>query len=222
MVDVRQLELNLDLAFEIAAEVPEAANVRHLWEQFEEVMADLPWRDQLRIGGEVINQLAGICEAKADVLWEDWQDAHNADGPIMDGDWLRGLTRQTQELDFSEHVKRSPYLSKEPDSEPADNDSVVGEVDKAAVLAFVDDLTEAAEKEKALAVSHAENVSDWIQKLSSKSIDQPQRLVELQRQLKMPLIELWIAALLGGFSLEQRGEFYETADMWIGDRRSNR
>ena len=85
-----------------------------------------------------------------------------------------------------------------------------------------DDLTEAAEKEKALAVSHAENVSDWIQKLSSKSIDQPQRLMELQRQLKMPLIELWIAALLGGFSLEQRGEFYETADMWIGDRRSNR
>jgi len=31
MVDVRQLELNLDLAFEIAAEVPEEADVRTLW-----------------------------------------------------------------------------------------------------------------------------------------------------------------------------------------------
>ena len=39
---------------------------------------------------------------------------------------------------------------------------------------------------------------------------------ELQQQLQMPLIELWIAALLGGFSLEQRGEFYETAEVWVG------
>ncbi|MEL6137228.1 MAG: hypothetical protein AAFR42_07450 [Cyanobacteria bacterium J06628_6] len=218
MVDIHQLELNLDLAFEIAAEVPEEADVRTLWEQFEAVMADLPWRDQLRLGGEVINQLAGICEAKADVLWEDWQDAHNADGPVMDGDWLRGLTRQTQELDFSDHVKRPAYALKEQDSKPADEDSVVGEVDKATVLAFLDDLTEAEEKEKALAVSHAENVSDWIQALSSKGIGRPQKLIELQRQLKMPLVELWIAALLGGFSLEQRGEFYETAEVWVGQR----
>ena len=216
MVDVRQLELNLDLAFELAAEVPEEADVRTLWEQFEAVMVDLPWRDQLRLGGEVINQLAGICEAKADVLWEDWQDAHNADGPVMDGDWLRGLTRQTQELDFSEHVKRPFYALKEQDSQSADEDSVVGEVDKAAVLAFVDDLTEEEEKQKALAVSHAENVSDWIQQLSSKGIGSPQKLIELQQQLQMPLIELWIAALLGGFSLEQRGEFYETAEVWVG------
>ncbi|MEL6138460.1 MAG: hypothetical protein AAFR42_13755 [Cyanobacteria bacterium J06628_6] len=216
MVDVRQLELNLDLAFEIAAEVTEEADVRTLWEQFESVMADLPWRDQLRLGGEVINQLAGICEAKADVLWEDWQDAHNADGPVMDGDWLRGLTRQTQELDFSEHVNRPSYALKEQDSQPEDEDSMVGEVDKATVLAFLDDLTEEAEKQKALAVSHAENVSDWIQELSSRGIGRPQKLIELQQQLQMPLIELWIAALLGGFSLEQRGQFYETAEVWVG------
>ncbi|MEO1590897.1 MAG: hypothetical protein AAFU71_06360 [Cyanobacteria bacterium J06632_22] len=216
MVDVRQLELDLDLAFEEASAVPEEADVRILWQQFEGVMRDLPWRDQLRLGGEVINQLAGICEAKADVLWEDWQDAHNADGPVMDGDWLRGLTRQTQELDFSEHVKRPSYALKEQDSQLEDEDSVVGEVDKATVLAFLDDLTEEEEKQKALAVSHAENVSDWIQQLSSRGIGRPQKLIELQQQLQMPLIELWIAALLGGFSLEQRGEFYETAEVWVG------
>ena len=129
-----------------------------------------------------------------------------------------GLTRQTQELDFSEHVKRSPYTLKEKDCELVDEDSVVGEVDKATILAFLDDLSEEEEKEKALAVSHAENVSDWIQTLSSKDLDVSQKLTDLHRQLRMPLIELWIAAILGGFSLEQRGEFYETAEVWVGRR----
>ena len=35
-------------------------------------------------------RLAGLCEAKSDILWEDWQDAHNADGPVMDGALVAG------------------------------------------------------------------------------------------------------------------------------------
>ena len=50
-------------------------------------------RDRFRVAGDILVQLAGLCETKADFLWEDWQDAHNAEGPVMDGDWLSGLTR---------------------------------------------------------------------------------------------------------------------------------
>ena len=53
MVDVRQLELDLGDAFEDAAEMPEAENILDQWQQFEVVMAELPWREQLRMGGEV-------------------------------------------------------------------------------------------------------------------------------------------------------------------------
>ena len=106
MVSVRQLELNLEVALEEAAEIPENVDVLSLWTQFEGELAGLEQRDRLRVAGEILVQLAGLCETKADLLWEDWQDAHNADGPVMDGDWLRGLTRQTQELDFSGLVKR--------------------------------------------------------------------------------------------------------------------
>ncbi len=215
MVDVRQLELDLGDAFEDAAEMPEEANILELWQQFEVVMDELPWREQLRMGGEVLAQLAEICEAKSEVLWDDWQDANNRDGPVMDGDWLRGLTRQTQEIDFSELVQRSSNRLATGQDDVTDDGSVVGEVDKEAVLALVDELTLEEAKEKALAVSHSEDVSAWVAAISAKRKLVPQRLIELQQQLQMPLIEVWIAVLLGGFQLKQQGDFYDTDEIWL-------
>ena len=216
MVNVRQLELNLEVAFEEAAEVPETADVLSLWQQFEGELAGLEQRDHLRVAGDILVQLAGLCEAKADLLWEDWQDAHNADGPVMDGDWLSGLTRQTQELDFSELVHRSYHTSSEqPNADKTDEDSVAGDVEKLSVLDMIDALEDADLKSQALAVSHAENVSDWVQALADKQAESPQRLVDIQQQLQMPLIEVWVAALLGGFPMEQRGSFYQTQEVWV-------
>ena len=218
MVSVRQLELNLEFAFEEAAEVPETADVLSLWAQFEGELAGLGQRDRLRVAGDVLVQLAGLCEAKADVLWEDWQDAHNADGPVMDGDWLQGLTRQTQELDFSDLVNRSYHANSENlNEDKEEKDSVAAGVEKLSVLEMIDALDEADLKSQALAVSHAENVSDWVKALSAQQKDSPQRLVDIQQQLGMPLIEVWIAALLGGFPLEQRGSFYQTQEVWVSN-----
>ena len=216
MVSVRQLELNLEVALEEASEVPENADVLSLWNQFEGELAGLEQRDHLRVAGDILVQLAGLCEAKADLLWEDWQDAHNAEGPVMDGDWLQGVTRQTQELDFSDLVNRSYRTGSElPNENRTDEDSIAGEALKLSVLDMIDALEDADLKSQALAVSHAENVSDWVKALADRQDESPQRLVDLQRQLRMPLIEVWIAALLGGFSMEQRGSFYQTQEVWI-------
>lgn len=163
---VRQLELNLEYALEEAAEMPETVDVVALWRQFEGELSGLSQRDHLKVAGDILVELAGLCETKADLLWEDWQDAHNDDGPVMDGDWLQGLTRQTQELDFSDLVQRSYRTSD--DEEKADEDSVVGGVEKASVLNMVDALADDALKRQALAVSHAENVSDWVTALAKK------------------------------------------------------
>ena len=216
MVDVRQLELNLEVAFGEASEVPEDADVLSLWAQFEGELAGLPQQEHLRVAGDILVKLAGLCEAKSDVLWEDWQDAHNAEGPVMDGDWLQGLTRQTQELDFSDLVQRSYATSSNLlNEDKTDEDSVVGNVEKLSVLDMIDALEDADLESQALAVSHAENVSDWVKALANGQVDSPQRLVDLQQQLQMPLIEVWIAALLGGFSMEQRGSFYQTQEVWV-------
>ncbi|MEO0768325.1 MAG: hypothetical protein AAFY72_02660 [Cyanobacteria bacterium J06649_4] len=216
MVSVRQLELNLEVALEEASEVPENADVLSLWTQFEDELAGLEQRDHLRVAGDILVRLAGLCEAKAELLWEDWQDAHNTDGPVMGGDWLQGLTRQTQELDFSDLVNRSYHSHRGLwNEDKADEDSVAGDVEKLSVLDMIKDLEDADLKSQALAVSHAENVSDWVKALADKQMDSPQRLVDLQRQLKMPLIEVWIAALLGGFTIEQHGTFYQTQEVWV-------
>lgn len=217
MVDVRQLELNLESALEEASDTPESVDVLALWRQFEGELSGLSQRDHLRVAGDILMELAGLCETKADLLWEDWQDAHNADGPVMDGDWLQGVTRQTQELDFSDLVQRSYHTSiDQPNEDKMDDDSVAGETEKLSVLEMIDALDDADLKKQALAVSHAENVSDWVKALAAKQMDSPQRLADLQRQLRMPLIEVWIAALLGGFPLEQRGSFYQTREVWVG------
>ena len=41
---MRQLELDLGDAFEDATDMPEEANILEIWQQFEVVMAELPWR----------------------------------------------------------------------------------------------------------------------------------------------------------------------------------
>ena len=214
MNSVRQLELNLDFALDEAAEVPENADVIGLWSRFEDEIAGLSQREHLRVAGDILMRLAGLCEAKSDVLWEDWQDAYNTEGPVMGGDWLQSVTRQTQELDFSDLVQHSYQTNRdrldEDKEDKADEDSVAGDVEKTSVLDMLDALEDTDLKRQALAVSHAENVSDWVKALTTEQTESPQRLIDLQQQLRMPLIEVWIAALLGGFSMEQRGSFYQT------------
>ena len=212
-VSARQLELNLEFALEEAAEVPETVDVLGLWTQFEGELAGLEQRDRLRVAGDILVQLAGLCQTKADVLWEDWEDAHNANGPVMGGDWLQSVTRQTQELDFSHLVKRS--YQAHPNADKSDEDSVAGNVDKLSVLEMLDELDDTDLKSQALAVSHAENVSDWVKAVAAKQRETPQRLVDIQQQLQMPMVEVWIAALLGGFPMEQRGSFYQTQEVWV-------
>ncbi len=127
------------------------------------------------------------------------------------------MTRQTQELDFSDLVSRSYKTGGDltDEKDKSDDDSVAGDVEKLSVLDMLDKLEDAELKSQALAVSHAENVSDWVQAISEGQTDKPLRLVDLQRQLKMPMVEVWIAALLGGFPMEQRGSFYQTQEVWV-------
>ncbi|WP_375490895.1 hypothetical protein [uncultured Nostoc sp.] len=32
---------------------------------------------------------------------------------------------------------------------------------------------------------------------------------------KMPIVEVWLGLLLGGFTLEQRGNFYQNQNVWV-------
>ncbi len=40
-------------------------------------------------------------------------------------------------------------------------------------------------------------------------------LVQLQQAVQMPLVQLWLALLLGEYAIEQRGEFYDVQQIWV-------
>jgi hypothetical protein len=100
--------------------------------------------------------------------------------------------------------------------------TIVGELDKDALLNALDEqlsqhpeMTEAEAFEAAIAVAHGENVSEWVGAIGQALQEQEQTLLGLQEQLRMPWVEVWLAVLLGGFGVEQRGEFYQRETIWV-------
>ena len=73
------------------------------------------------------------------------------------------------------------------------------------------------EFERAISTAHAENVSGWIEAISQciTNNSHPICLKDLQKTLKLPIVEIWLGLLLGDFKLEQRGNFYDSNEIWI-------
>ncbi|PSN19585.1 hypothetical protein C7271_06495 [filamentous cyanobacterium CCP5] len=209
-----QLELELNLVLEDAAEAPAMANLSALWQQLEPVLLELSLQDQLRLGSQIIEQLAGIHQAKADILFDTWENTYDPHDPVVSGDWLQGLVRQTQHVDLSKltaPVQRRPRSSTAK-SEAAE-DTVVGEVPKAKVLQLLEQVEAEAQKAAALAIAHEERVKDWVTEIHQwfEQHPQPIELLQLQQQLNWPLIQLWMSLLLGGFGLETiDADFYSS------------
>jgi hypothetical protein len=217
-MNFQQLELKLNLALEDAAAAPALADLQRLWAQVEPVLEQLPIREQLRLGSEVIEHLAGIYQAKAHYWLEDWENTYDPQDPAFSGDWLQGFVRQSQQLDLSEltaPVRRRPRKPK--DSQKTEQDSVVGEVPKANVLKMLDQVDLEAQKETALAVAHEERIQDWVGEIHRwfDQYPQPLPLRQLQQQLGWPLVQLWLSLLLGGFCLEPIGDHFYSAGILI-------
>ena len=54
---------------------------------------------------------------------------------------------------------------------------------------------------------------------AARSGNKPVSLIELQHELKLPLVEIWLGLLLGNrFELEQQGDFYDLETVWINSK----
>ncbi len=130
---------------------------------------------------------------------------------------LAGVLRQSMALHLDELLKEPPRRGPESLGEPIE--SIVGIVDKERLLEVVEEIhSDEVAKEHALQIAHEENLSAWLSRIGawrSEHAGQDVALLELVRSLNMPLIKVWIALLLGGYHLEQRGEFYDTTQVWV-------
>jgi hypothetical protein len=182
-----RLELELNLVLQDAAETPAVADLTVLWQQLEPVLVQLPLQEQLRLGSQVIEQLAAIYQAKATVLFDDWENAYDPQDPLVSGDWFQGLVRQTQHLDLSELTappQRRPR-AKTARSESI-QETVVGEVPKANLLQMLDQVEADEQKAVALKIAHEERVQEWVSEIHQwfERYPKPIEILQFQRQLQ--------------------------------------
>jgi hypothetical protein len=244
-MEIEQLELDLWTALEKARQFPETMDVRPLagisksalCDALEHAILDKPLAEQLRVVAEGIEQLVGVYAERADYLIDGYERRHNPQEPIVDLEGCVELFVQSLQLDVSELMEPQEEVQypgqRRSRRQEEETGSVVGVLDQAALLAQLDrrlseepGMTEAEAFNRAtLAVSaeqretaHDEDVSAWARAIGqgiSAMGGEAMLLVELQRAIGMPLVQIWLALLLSGYDVEQRGGFYEAGTIWV-------
>jgi hypothetical protein len=226
-VEIRQLELDLWQSLEAATRYPETANLQRLCDALEGAIAHHPVQEQLQVAGEMLRQISEVYAARAEWMMSGWEHQHNPQEPIVDLEGYAELFAQSLSLDLGD-------LFEEPEAVmyPSDRQgrsgaagTVVGLLDKEALLAELDqrleehpEMTEAEAFEAAISVAHGEDVSAWVGAIAQVLQQEESRkmsLMEVQARSKMPLVTMWLGVLLGGYTMEQRGEFYQRETIWV-------
>ncbi|MBW4582037.1 MAG: hypothetical protein KME42_20935 [Tildeniella nuda ZEHNDER 1965/U140] len=225
-MEVQQLELDLWQSLEKASRFPETADLRSLCDALEQTLSDQSLAEQLTVAGDVLVQLSEVHAARANLLISGWERRHNPAEPVVNLEDCVDLFVQSLTLDVSdlfEEPEPIQYPANRKKTSSQEEGSIVGEVDKNALLDWVDQMTaaqpldelEMAEQIQDLA--HGENVEEW-SKAIANYLDQtksPIRFLELQQMLKLSIVEVWLGLLLGNFSLRQRGDFYSNQSIWV-------
>lgn len=217
----KRTETILSQSIQAAIANPDRADLRRLLDELEKLIDDLPQAKQLEVAGHLLCQIAEIYRVRANQFLEAWEEHHNPtlEEPVLTAQMLQEVLRHTMTLDLEELVEPRPNYHRNSYSTSEEiEDSIAAIVEKSDVLEFLDAVAEEEALQKAIAVSHSENISSWteaiaqwMQECSCHTVS----LVELQRSLQMPLVTLWLGILLSEYSIEQRGEFYQIETVWV-------
>lgn len=207
------MQLTLWDLIEEASEAPSHLALTNVWRSLDQTIAPLPTDQQLQVAAEAIARLAASLNTRAESLLKDWDDRHNLEGPEISTDLFAGLVRLPIDLDLSD-LKASPEppLVSKRKRKPASEDSVIAVVPKANVLAFAEAMTLDNIRE----LASEEDVERWTGAIAQHldSVGTAICLTDLQQALGMPLVEVWMGLLLGGFALKQEGGFY-SQEVWV-------
>jgi hypothetical protein len=215
---VTPMELELWEQLQWVRQRPETIDVAQLLEVVEVAAAQLPEAQRLQFAGDALLQLAELCAVRAGVLMTQWEEAYR--DPIVELGFFADIVRQTMAVHLSDLLEPAPIRKRRTKSTRQPEGSLVALVDKAAVLAMVDQLeavNEEAQKQAVLAIAHLEDGTCWTEAISQWLQAAPDRSVsisDLGYDLKMPWVEIWLGVLFGDFQLEQWGEFYESL-VWV-------
>ncbi len=229
-MEIQQLELDLWQSLEAASRFPETADLRSLCDALEQTLSDQSLAKQLTVAGDVLVQLSEVHAARANLLISGWEHRHNPAEPVVNLEDCVDLFVQSLTLDVSDLIEEPEpiqYPANRKKTSSQEEGSIVGEVDKNALLDWVDQMTaaqpldelEMAEQIRDLA--HGENVEEWSKAISLQiqQIKHPISLIGLQQILGMPIVEVWLGSLLGNpnyYLYRASGDFYQLDGIKIG------
>ena len=209
-----QLELDFASALASALDKQEQADITWMFESLDQYLQGRSHHEQLRVAGDAIKDMAEVCLQRAELMIQGWEERYNSEGPVLDEDFLAGLTQQTMHLDISDLCRQPKSRKKLQGFTGVPVESIVGEISKDEVLEFVDEL----ESGEAVAVgaSHVEDVSGWVNAIGEylEGFEGAVMFGDLVEGLGLPVVAVLIGLLLGGFRVEQRGGFYE-GGIWV-------
>lgn len=228
MKAIEQLDLPLWEMLKEATIAPDEADLRQLLDVLEGALSNLDMVRQLQVAEEAIAQIVQVFQERSTLAFEELEATASDAGPVMAEDAFDRYVRQTMEVDFAQFIEpleTLPRKARERQVRLDEQGSVAGEIDQAALLQALDEQigqhpgwTEAEAFNRAIGIAHDEDVSTWT-KAIAQCLQERQismiPLVQLQQTVGMPLVQLWLALLLGGFTIEQRGEFYEAERIWV-------
>lgn len=217
MTSYRQLTI-WDILDEIS-EAPTTSTLDAVWECLDTELTNLPVEAQLTTAAAAFYQIADILKTRAQLLLEDIRADSDTDGPVISTDIFAGLVRTTMHLELDDLIEEPPAQSFRPHGPhhfthpTTSSDSVAAPVEKENVLAMLD--IQSVEDVHRLAGD--EDVQKWQSAIAVylAQVKDEISLAQLQRGLKMPIVEVWLGLLLGGFQLEQRGDFYNSRNVWV-------
>ncbi|NMF59733.1 hypothetical protein [Pseudanabaena yagii] len=225
---VQQLELDLWNVISSARQTPEEANLVMMFNVLDQTLVDLDTYSQLRISGDAVCQIADLFCDRTNILFAELQAKSTDEGPIMPNDAFDRYVRQSMVIDLEQFLEPLQPLPRKVSERDKESNSLVGDVDKEVLLqALEQDLKDNVEPfkllsleeelEQVISTAHGESVSEWVEAIAAYLSDNetPIRLTRLQQALKLPMVEVWLGLLLGGFCLEQRGGFYDSREIWI-------
>ncbi|MBD6620795.1 hypothetical protein FNW02_34845 [Komarekiella sp. 'clone 1'] len=218
MTTYRQLTI-WDVLDEIS-EAPATSSLAPVWECLDTELENLPLEAQLSTAALAFSQIADILKSRAEVLLQDTRDRSSPLGPIISNDIFAGLVRTTMQLDLDDLIEPAipqtfrPHGSHQFDNTGEEHNSIAAPVEKANVLAMLESVTTLEDVRN---LASDEDVQKWQTAIAQHLVDIKDEisLAKLQRALKMPMVEVWLGLLLGGFILEQRGDFYRNQNLWI-------
>jgi hypothetical protein len=217
MTTYRQLTI-WDILDEMS-EAPATSTLAAVWDCLDAELESLSVEAQLSTAAQAFSQIADILKSRADLLLSDVRAQNDVEGPVISTDIFAGLVRTTMQLDLDDLIEEPapqnfrPHGPHQFSHTAESHDSVAAPVEKENVLAMLS--IQSVEDVHRLAGD--EDVDKWQSAIANHltQVKDEITLPLLQRGLKMPMVEVWLGLLLGGFILEQRGDFYHSEAIWV-------